>query len=405
MEYLYSSENYMQKYLSYMVVFFIFTSLAACGGSSGSTVAAVPIYDSLPTSFASYSASGAHLMGGSKQGGSIASKFATYTSSANYSVSTFAGTPECAGFINYSTTNGPAAKFNHPTDITTDGTNFFVSDYGNNLIRKITPSGAVSTLPILLNHPSGNTTDGNYLYVVNSGANTILFIELATNAVTTIGSSTGLSGSVDSTIPADVRFNQPTGITTDGVNLYVTDTGNQTVRRINIATKAVSTMAGTSGAIGSNDGVQGAARFNVPGRITTDRKNLYLTDFNNRTIRKIDILTEAVTTIAGILGTVDNAGNTADGIGAVARFNQPNGITTDGTYVYVTDLYQNTVRRIEKTSPYNVTTISGISGTAGVGGSVDSPGIPSFYNPIGITTDGISLFVVDSFNNTIRKID
>lgn len=380
----------MQKYVTFIFVFFIFASLAACGGSSGSTVAAVPIYD-LPANLAPVNT---HI-GGAVQGIPLV---------LTNTVSTFAGTAETAGFINYSTANGPEARFNHPTDITTDGAIFFVSDYGNNLIRKITPAGVVSALPILLNRPAGITTDGTNLYVVNSGANTILSVEIATNNTTIIGSSTGMSGSVDSAVPADVRFNQPTGITTDGVNLYVTDTGNHTVRRIIIATKAVSTMAGVSGAIGSNDGIQSAARFNLPGRITTDGVSLYLTDFNNRTIRKIDILSGLVTKIAGVLGTVDREGNKADGIGTVARFNQPNGITTDGTYLYVTDIYQNTVRRIDMASPYNVTTISGVAGTEGRGGSVDSPGVPSFYNPIGMTTDGSSLFVADSFNNTIRKI-
>ena len=129
----------------------------------------------------------------------------------------------------------------------------------------------------------------------------------------------------------------------------------------------------------------------------------------------IDILAGTVTTIAGASTPgvpekiSENNNGTADGVGSVARFYQPNGITTDGTYLYVTDSYQNTIRRIDKAAPYSVTTISG-SGKPisdpelGKGGSVDSPGTPGFYTPIGITTDGVSLFVADSGNSTIRKI-
>lgn len=400
----------MQKHVQYIFFIILLACIAACGGSGTSTTAATPIYVVLPAVLAP---ANTH-MGGAVQGGTISAKFS------NYSVSTFAGVAGIGGFGNYSTTNGPPAKFNRPNDITTDGTVFYLADYFNNVIRKITSSGVVTTLlctdaatgiPVGFNRPSAITTDGTNLYVVNSGSNTISFVDITTSAnkVTTVGSTTGLSGSVDvkvvpPAITADVtlvRFNQPTGITTDGVNLYVTDSGNHTVRQIVIATKAVSTVAGTSGAIGSSDGIQGIARFNHPWRITTDGVSLYLTDFSNHTIRQIDISSGMVTTIAGSPGPF----GTADGIGTTARFYQPNGITTDGTYLYVTDSFENTIRRINKIPPYNVATISGVSsGTSGVGGSVDSPGTPSFNTPIGITTDGTSLFIADTFNNTIRRI-
>lgn len=396
----------MLKYAQLIIVLCTVACIAACGGGSSST-AATQVYDPLPLTPALATAN--PNMGGAVQGGTISTKFN------NYSASTFSGVAKSAGFSNYSTVNGPAALFNHPTDITTDGISFYVADYGNNLIRKIDSTGkvthlacidAISGLPIGFYRPTSLTIspDGTQLYVVDFGTNTIRFVDLNnSNKVTVIGSTTGLSGSVDSVIPGDVRFNQPIGITTDGENLYVTDYGNHTIRRIVIATKAVSTLAGASGSIGSSDGIQAAARFNQPGRITTDRLHLYLTDFGNRIIRKIDIASGMVTTLAGSTGPLGTDDGTSDGTGAAARFNQPNGITTDGTYIYVTDSYQNTIRRIDKTTG-EVRTISGIARTAGVGGNVDSPGTPSFYTPIGITTNGPSLFVVDSFNSTIRKI-
>jgi sugar lactone lactonase YvrE len=355
-------------------------------------------------------------MGGAIQGTALA------LSDGNVNkVSTLAGIAGIAGFNNYSATSSIKALFNHPTDITTDGTDFYVTDYGNSVIRKISPSGlSVTTLqctdenglPSGFNHPSGITTDGTNLYVVDSGSNSIRFITIATNKVyRVVGSTTGLAGSVDSTDITEARFNLPIGITTDGVNLYVTDYNNATVRRIVIATGAVSTLAGTSGEIGSVDGELGAARFNRPGRITTDRVNLYLTDTFNRIIRKIDILTGTVTTIAGTAGPLSADAGTTDGIGTAARFNLPNGITTDGTHLYVTDMYQNTIRKIVIATG-NVTTIAGIpkpdpgDPTLGTGGAVDSAeGAPSFYTPEGITTDGTSLYVADFANNTIRKIE
>jgi hypothetical protein len=413
----------MQKYAPYIFVLFLVACIAACGGSGASSTATA-VYK-LPTSFASYSASKPHLMGGAVQGGAIAAKFS------NYSVSTLAGTAGSIGFTNYTGNSSITATFNQPNDITTDGTNFYVADYGNNAIRRISTVSGVVTITTLqctdidtgatisFTHPTGITTNGTNLYVVDSGSNTIRVIEIAidpttnTNKVTTIGSTSSLAGSVDSTDKTAVRFNQPIGITTDGVNVYVTDYNNAIVRWIDTSESshnnyAVSTLAGTSGAIGSTDGIQGAARFNRPGRITTDGVNLYLTDFISRTIRQIVILTGAVTTIAGSTGPLSKDGGITDGIGTEARFNQPNGITSDGTNLYITDMFQNTIRKLVLDTRA-VTTISGIpklpeDKAYGQGGFVDSPGTPSFYNPIGITTDGASLFVADSHNNTIRKI-
>ena len=399
-------EKYMQKFVHYIFLAFFVTCIAACGGGSATT-AATSIYD-LPLVFAPANTA--------KIGGAIQGTPLVLITGNNNSVSTFTGVSGSAGFSNYSTVNGPPAAFNHPTDITTaDGINFYVADYGNNVIRQVTTSGLVTTLPctdintgiaVGFNRPTSISIkgDGSQLYVVDSGSNTIRFIDIGTNKVTTIGSTTGLYGSVDSTVPADVRFNQPKGITTDGFNVYVSDYGNHTIRRIDITTKAVSTLAGTSGLFGFVNGDKEAARFYFPGRITTDGQSLYLADFGNRAIRQIALSTGTVTTIAGTSGALGLDDGTIDGIGAVARFNQPNGITTDGRYLYVTDSYHNTIRRIDKTAPYAVTTIAGISRTDGIGGDVNSPGIPSFYNPVGITTDGISLFVADSINNIIRRI-
>lgn len=399
----------MHKYAPYIFVLFLAACIAACGGKSSSTPTSV--YDHPATLAPSNT-----LMGGAVQGTPLVLRDGNTNT-----VSTLAGTAGSAGFNNYSGHNGAPAKFNIPDDITYDGIgkNFFVTDYGNSLIRKITPLGLVTTLqctdeatglPVGFNRPAGITTDGINLYVVDSGSNSVRVININTSKVTmTIGSATGLPGSVDSTDRTAARFNLPIGITTDGVNLYVTDYNNATVRRIDIGTGAVSTLAGISGASGSIDGAPATARFNLPNRITTDRANLYVTDFYSRTIRKIDILTGTVSTIAGSVGPLSMDAGTTDGIGTAARFNQPYGITTDGTNLYMTDAYQNTVRKIVIATGA-VTTISGIpklagDKTLGEGGSVDSPGTPSFYSPAGITTDGVALYVVDSYNNTIRKIE
>ena len=195
-------------------------------------------------------------------------------------------------------------------------------------------------------------------------------------------------------------FSGPVGITTDGTakNLYIADTGNNTIRQIVTATRKVTTLAGSAPpASGSTDKTGPAASFNLPDRITTDGTNLYVSDYYNNTIRKIVIATGVVTTLAGTAGT----SGATDATGAAASFNGPGGITTDGTSLYVAEWNNNTIRKIVIATGV----VSTLAGTAGTSGSTDATGAAaSFGGPNCITTDGTSLYVTDSFNNTIRKI-
>jgi hypothetical protein len=358
-------------------------------------------------------------LGGSVQGTPLAFVFNNVTTTAG-----FAGTP---GFTN--TSSAGVAQFNQPTGITTDGANLYVADTNNNMIRKIViASGVVTRLagsPVAaagfapssdntgdtatFNLPTGITTDGTFLYVADTGNNAIRRVDMITGAVTLIaGSTTAVAEFNDALNGTDARFNQPTGITTDGTNLYVADSGNHTIRKIVILSRSVVTLAGvgkSAGSTDSTDGTGATALFNLPARITTDGSNLYVTDFNNRTIRKVTISTGAVSTIAGIAGVTGFA-DTATGV--TATFNQPNGITTDGTNLFVTDSFNNTIRKLTPPA-VGVTqwTVSTIAGTVGVLGDGDGTSLltATFNRPIGITTDGISLYVADVKNHKIRKID
>lgn len=337
-------------------------------------------------------------------------------------VTIFAG--GSAGFSNISTSAG-RNTFNRPIAITTDGTNLYVADYLNNAIRQIViASGVVTTIAgngafdtngvaVGLNQPSAITTDGTNLYFADSGSFTVRKMDLNTRVVTTLAGGVGLQGSIDE-IGLNARFNPLNGITTDGTYLYVTDTNN-TVRRIVISSGAVTTFAGTVATTGSTDGIQTAARFNQPGHITTDGPSLYVTDWGNSTIRKIDLATGAVTTIAGNVRPGGQEGLSTDGTGSTASFNQPNGITTDGANLYVTESY-GYVSKIRKIAINTgvVTTIAGgvvpnpnnPSVPADHSGSADGTGAAASFNvPISITTDGISLYIADELNHRIRKIN
>ncbi len=198
--------------------------------------------------------------------------------------------------------------------------------------------------------------------------------------------SAGGEGSIDGT-GAEASFRGPTGMTSDLNFLYVTDTNNHTIRKIDMNTGSVVTIAGSPGEYGSTDGTGSEARFYFPEAITTDGKNLYVADTNNNRIRKIVISTGVVTTIAGT-GTA-GADDDSDGFskGITSTFNNPGGITNDGVYLYVTDKMYSNIRRISLST-----------------GVVSTPYAASLNSPRGITTDGTDLYVVDTGHYLIKKV-
>ena len=234
-------------------------------------------------------------------------------------------------------TNGVLAKFNDPRQITTDGTNLYLADKRNHQIRQIViSSGAVTSLAGNVNggsrddtgtsaqffYPEGITADGTNLYVAMGSIRKVAL----PSAVVTTPVASGLNGVGD--------------ITSDGTNLYLTNNSTHIVLKVVISSSQVSTIAGSSGSSGSNDATGTSATFNTPRGITTDGTNLYVADSGNHKIRKIVISSGVVTTIAGSGGQGSSDHNT----GTSATFNTPEGITTDGTSLFVT---ANKIRKID----------------------------------------------------------
>jgi sugar lactone lactonase YvrE len=288
-------------------------------------------------------------------------------------VTTFAGAAGVNGSIDGT---GAAARFTTPNGITSDGTNLYVVDSGNHTIRKIViATGVVTTIAGTAGRADNNdgaraiasfffptsiATDGTHLYVTSGMA--IRKVDITTGAVSTLAGTGFMSGSIDG-IGTAARFYNPNDIASDGTNLYVTDSFNNTIRKIVIATGAVTTFAGTALMFGSKDDTGTAATFNSPVGITTDGTNLYVTDSTSKTIRQINITTASVTTLAGKVFALGSA----DGIGAAASFNTPHGITTDGTNLYVADIFNNTIRKIV----ISTAAVTTLAGTAGVNGRVN----------------------------------
>jgi sugar lactone lactonase YvrE len=320
-------------------------------------------------------------------------------------MSTFAGT---AGTSGSADGTGTAASFFWPTGIAVDASgNLYVADAGNSLIRKITSAGVVTTLtgtdettglPARFVVPEGVTVDasGN-VYVAETIICTIRKITSA--GVVTILAGSDSYGSTDGTGTA-ATFTDPVGIAADASgNIYVADSGNETIRKITPA-GVVTTLAGTAGTLGSADGTGTAASFTNPEGVAVNASgNVYVADSGDNKIRMVTSA-GVVTTLAG--GGDYTTSGSADGTGTVASFNYPEGIAVDTSgNLYVADTVNNTIRKV--TSEGVVTTFAGMAGSFG---SVDGTGtVASFWSPEGIAVDASgNVYVADTGNSTIRKI-
>jgi sugar lactone lactonase YvrE len=322
-------------------------------------------------------------------------------------VTTFAG-----GSRGSTDGTGTDARFNYPEEVAVDGDgNVYVAGGGDHTIRKITPTGVVTTLAGVaessgsadgtgadarFKQPYGVAVDGDgNLYVADMGNHTVRKVTPA-GVVTTLAGTAGSSGSTDGT-GADARFREPYGVAVDGDgNLYVADTYNQTVRKVTPA-GVVTTLAGTAGSSGSADGTGADARFSYPSGVAVDGDgNVYVAD-RNYTVRKITP-SGVVTTLAGAAGSYGST----DGTGADARFSDPDGVAVDGDgNVYVADKSNHTVRKI--TPAGVVTTLAGAAGSYGL---ADGTGpLARFTSPDAVAVDGDgNLYVTDRNNHAIRKI-
>jgi sugar lactone lactonase YvrE len=320
-----------------------------------------------------------------------------------------------AGSGNAGSSNGigAAASFNSPIGLAVDRIgNVYVADYGNQMIRMISPSGMVTTLAgtgtkgsangagntSTFNEPTGIAVDNSLtinsgtIYIADQGNNMIRMIDTYGSVSTLAG--TGARGSANGAANAST-FNKPTGVAADNLgNVYVADGSNNMIRKIN-PSGVVSTLAGT-GAVGSANGAGATASFTSPFGVTADASgNVYVADQGNNLIRVINS--------SGVVSTLAGSGalGAQNGMGSSASFDLPSAVAVDKSgNVYVADFDNNLIRVVNP---------SGIVGTlagSGQAGSANPGTTASFSGPTGTAVDAQgNVYVVDQSNNVIRKID
>ncbi|MFP5228915.1 MAG: Ig-like domain repeat protein, partial [Acidobacteriota bacterium] len=258
--------------------------------------------------------------------------------------------------------------------------------------------------------PSGVAVDrsGN-LFIADSHHNRVREVfGTGSNAgtITTVAGDGSAGYDATATVATATSLNQPGGVAVDGAgNLYIADTNNNVIRKVNLATGAISTAAGT-GAPGytGDGGPANAATLNSPEGVTVDAAgDLYIADTNNAAVREVVAATGKIATIAGDGTGVP--GFAGDGTAAVgAKMNAPYGVALDPSgNLYIADSGNNRIRVVNTAG--TISTFAG-NGTPAFLGDGSAATSAELYSPLGVACDPAgNVYIADARNYVVRKVN
>ncbi len=311
-----------------------------------------------------------------------------------------------------------SARLYTPSSVALDSQgNLYIADQSNNRIRRIDISGTITTFAgtgekgyrgdggpaaeAVLNGPSGVAVDDfGDVYVADTGNHRVRRIDVNGTIGTYAG--TGVRGySGDGSWAASARLDTPVAVATDAAGrVYIADYGNRRVRRVDLA-NTIETYAGPGNTVDWGDsGLATDARLDGPGGVAADTAgNVYVADYLGRRIRRIDP--------AGVISTVpgtDESGSGGDGAADAALLVGPADVAVDPAgNVYVADYLGRRIRRID---PAGVTSTVAGTGEAGYGGDGGAADAAPLDGPAGVAADAAgNVYVADLSNHRIRRID
>jgi len=251
---------------------------------------------------------------------------------------------------------------------------------------------------------SGVTTDANGdVYISDRFHDIVVKVDMRTGACTTHCGNGHQGSTGDGGAATGCTMMVPSGVAVDASgNTYAIDCGANKIRKVDATTGIVTTFAGTGASgFGGDGGPASAARLTRPSGIAVDASgNVYISDQGNQRIRKIDIATGIINTIAG----TGASGSTGDGGPATAaRLSNPAGLCVD-VYgnIYFADMSNNKVRVIDNSGNINTYAGTGTSGFSGDGGMSNAAKLAA---PTSVWTDNYAnLYIADANNGRSRSI-
>jgi thiol-disulfide isomerase/thioredoxin len=275
-----------------------------------------------------------------------------------------------------------------------------VTDFEGKLIETVGNGTAAAKdgnfIAASFNRPQGLAFVGDNLYVADTGNNQIRRVNLKTKKVETIA-GTGKLEDFDGNggIANTTAISSPWDLTLVGKNLFIAMAGSHQIWRLDLEKNMIEPYAGT-GQEARIDGKIGESAFAQPSGIISDGKHLLVADSESNIIRQIDINKETVETLVG--GDLFDFGD-KDGMGDDVRLQHPLGVTLYDGKVLIADTYNHKIKMLD-TEKQTVTTVLG----TGKSGQADGK-TPTFYEPAGLSIADGKLFVADTNNHAIRVVD
>ncbi|MDA2933392.1 IPT/TIG domain-containing protein [Acidobacteria bacterium AH-259-D05] len=328
-----------------------------------------------------------------------------------------------SGQVGFSGDGGPAtaAALGFPNDVAVDRAgNLFIAS--GSQVRKVDAVTGIITSVVgtgksgfsgdggpateaALNTPEMVVVDreGN-LFIADRDNHRIRKVDAVTGIITTVAGSGQEDFSGDGGLATAASLDDPQGVAVDAAgNLFIADTDNQRIRKVDAVTGIITTVAGSGQEDFSGDGglATGATLDDPLGLAVDGAGNLFIADFLNSRIRKVDAVTGIITTVAGT-GQFAFSGDT--GLATAAALDGPQGVVVDGAgNLFIADTFSDRIRKVDGQGI--ITTVAG-SGAFSFFGDEGSATAAALDLPDGVAVDGAgNLFIADTFNSRIRKVD
>jgi sugar lactone lactonase YvrE len=341
------------------------------------------------------------------------------------SISTIAGASPVDGVPATST------LVNYPGGIAADGVgNVYISDTGSNRIRRIDAStGIITTIAgtgvagftgdygsatqAQLNGPNGlcyvNNGSNAYLYVADTSNHRVRVIDLSTGIINSVAGTGIATFSGDTGLGIFASLNFPKGVYADtSNNVYIADTNNNRIRRVDGVSGSITTVAGTgnpNALAPYGDGGQAlAASLSAPETCVIGPGGLlFIGDTNHYRVRSVNLGTKVINTAAGSSYGYTGGGGYPGSVAATsAKFTYIRGLYSDGTYLFISDSVNHRIRFLYSGLVYDWIG-TGSPGYSGDGGSFD---VATINNPQALTVDSYyRVYFIDYSNNCVRKVD
>jgi sugar lactone lactonase YvrE len=362
----------------------------------------------------------------------------TYSVTASYSgAAAFASssTTSSAGFIFNQAGNGTfgstdlssgtvqatAAELSNPFGVAVGPTGtIYIADTFNDVIDAVNPSTGVITVIAgtlgvngpasagLLYDPRGIALDGNLMFIADRDNNAVEELNLTTGNLTTIAGNGTFGDAGDGGPATAAELASPTAVAVDstGQNVYIADTFNDAIRKVNLASGIITTVAGTLGTSGfsGNGGPATAATLFDPSGVVVDGSgNIYIADSDNEVVREVNASTGIISTFAGTAQTIGFSGD--GGLATSATLSSPWGLALNstGTTLYIADRDNNAIRQVNLATGI-ITTLAGTGtfGSTGDGGPATAATLSS-PRSIAVDTSG-NVYIADALGNQIRMV-